>query len=37
MHSTIKIVVLVLVVAAAIVLAHHLPGFEGLMRKIHGG
>jgi hypothetical protein len=37
MNRTIKIVVIVLLAASAIVLAHHLPDFEGLMRRIHGG
>jgi hypothetical protein len=27
----------VLLVAAAVVVIHHLPNFEGVMRKIHGG
>jgi hypothetical protein len=37
MSKTLKIVVIVLAVAIALVAAHHLPSFGSLMRKIHGG
>jgi hypothetical protein len=36
MKKTIKILVVVLIVGVIGVVIHHLPNFEGLMRKIHG-
>jgi hypothetical protein len=36
-NKAIKIVIVILVAASLLILVHHLPTFEGLMRKIHGG
>jgi hypothetical protein len=36
-NKAIKILAFALLVAAAVVVIHHLPNFEGVMRKIHGG
>jgi hypothetical protein len=36
-NKAVKIIVVILVAASLLVLAHHLPTFEGLMRRIHGG
>jgi len=36
MKNAVKILAVVLVAAAAVVLLHHLPSFEHLMRQIHG-
>jgi hypothetical protein len=35
--TTIKIAIAILVIAAAVIMVHHLPNLEVLMRKIHGG
>jgi hypothetical protein len=36
-NKAVKIIVIALVVAMLLVIAHHLPSFESVMRKIHGG
>jgi hypothetical protein len=37
MKKAIKILVVILVAAAIAIIIHRLPGFESLMREIHGG
>jgi hypothetical protein len=36
LKTAIKILVVILLAAAAIAVIHHLPNLESLMRKIHG-
>jgi hypothetical protein len=36
MKITIKILVIILLAAAAVAVIHHLPNFQSLMREIHG-
>ena len=37
MNKTLKIVLLLLIIALAIVFVAHVADFEGAMRKLHGG
>ena len=37
LHKTVKIIGGVLIVAMTAVAIHHVPSFETLIRKIHGG
>jgi hypothetical protein len=36
-NKAIKIVLIILVLAMAVAVVRHLPDFESVMRKIHGG